>query len=134
MIRIISHGRWVEEFTYCIFYEWVEFPDSGFSFPCNQDGEINFNDMEEAALVNYEKCESGEYEVIYRGLQRYVNRYREPTIGECYSCKREVELSSNTNKCECGRLYNSAGQELVDPKFWGECTGEHPADVKRWLA
>lgn len=134
MIKIISHGRMVEEYTYAIFYEWVEFPLSGFSFDCNQDGEIMFNDFTPEAMENYEKCESGEYEVIYRGLQRYVNRYYEPTVGECYRCKKEVVLQSNTNKCSCGTLYNSAGQELSDPKHWGEETGEHPADVKRWLA
>lgn len=133
MIKIISHGRTVEEFTYSIFYEWVEMPGAGFSFDCNEKGEINFNDMQPEGLANYEKCESGEYAVIYRGLQRYVNRYREPTIGECYSCKREVVLQSNTNQCKCGIYYNAAGQELSDPRHWGEETGEHPADVRRWM-
>ena len=133
MIKIISHGRRVEEFTYSIFYEWVEIPGAGFSFDCNENGDIYFKDFTTAALENYEKCESGEYEVIYRGLQRYVNRYWEPTVGECY-CGKEVVLQSNTNECEhCGRLYNSAGQELSDPKHWGEETGEHPADVRRWM-
>jgi hypothetical protein len=133
MIKIISHCRRVEEYSYSIFYEWVEFPLSGFSFDCNDQGEINFKDMKPEGLANYEKCESGEYEVIYRGLQRYVNRYWEPTVGECY-CKNEVVLNSNTNECsKCGALYNSAGQELSDPKHWGEETGEHPADVRRWM-
>ena len=133
MIKVISHGRMVEEYSYSIFYEWVEFPLSGFSFDCNQDGVIDFNKVTGDGLVNYEKCESGEYEVIYRGLQRSVNRYREPTIGECY-CGKEIVLESNTNECtSCKRLYNGSGQELSDPKNWGEETREHPADVRRWM-
>ena len=132
MINIISHGRTVEEFTYSIFYEWVEFPGSGFSFDCNEHGEINFNEMKPEGLANYEKCENDEYAVICHGLQRYVNRYLEPTIGECY-CGLEIVLQSNTNECSCKRLYNGSGQELADPKHWGEETGEHPADVRRWM-
>ena len=117
-IKIISHGRRVEDAEYYIFYEWAEQLDSGFMFPCNQDGVINFNDMSKTALDRYEKCESGEYEVVYRGLQRMVNRYWEPAIGEC-SCGNEVVLESNTNMCEhCGSYYNMGGQQLRDPRDW----------------
>jgi hypothetical protein len=130
MIKIKSHGRHVEDVEYNIFYEWVEFPDSGFSFPCNQDGEIQMNDLTSEGLENFNKCESGEYEVIYRGLQRLVNRYYEPAIGECH-CGSEVTLSGNSNQCQCGQWYNSAGQQLSDPSHWGEETGEHPRDVMR---
>lgn len=129
-IRIISHGRKVEEFSYFIFYEWVEELDSGFMFPCNEYGEIDFDSMSQEALDNYEKCEVEEYEVVYQGLRRCVNRYWEPAIGECF-CGKEVVLGSNTNQCECGQYYNSIGQELSDPKNWGEETGEHPTDILR---
>jgi len=131
MIEIKSHSRVVEEISHYIFYEWVEQPDSGFHFPCNDQGEINFNEMLQEALAHYEKCESEEYAVIYRGLQRFVNHRKEPSIGICY-CGKEVVLDSGTNECECGNLFNSAGQQLSDPKHWGEETGEHPSDVRRW--
>ena len=134
MIKITSHRNVVEEYNYYIFYEWVEKPLAGFMFPCNQKGEINFNDMSPEALANYEKCESDEYEVIYRGLQREVNRYVEPAVGQCYCGKGEVVLETNTNECPtCGRLYNASGQELTPTRTWGEETGEHPADVRRWM-
>jgi hypothetical protein len=130
-IKIKSHGRRVEEIEYYIFYEWAEQLDAGFMFPCNQDGDINFNEMEQVALDNYDKCESGEYEVVYQGLRRSVNRYWEPAIGEC-SCGHEVVLESNTNQCEaCGSYYNMGGQQLSDPSSWGEETGEHPSDILR---
>ena len=133
MIKIVEHSRMVEEYYYSIHYEWVEFPGSGFSFPCNDQGEINFNEMTPEGLANYEKCESDEYAVIYHGLQREVNRYREPMVGECY-CGTTLVLHTNTNRCpKCGTHYNSTGYELSDPDTWGEETGEHPADVRRWM-
>ena len=132
-IKIISHGRRVEDVEYYIFYEWAEELDSGFMFPCNENGEINFNDMEQVALDNYEKCESGEYEVVYQGLRRSFNRYWEPAIGKC-SCGKEVVLESNTNRCEsCRSYYNMMGQELRDPREWGEETGEHYTDILRGM-
>jgi len=110
----------VEEIEYYIFYEWAEQLDSGFMFPCNQDGDINFDDMDQEALDNYDKCENGEYEVVYQGLQRSINRYWEPTISRC-SCGHEVVLESNTNVCEsCGAYYNMGGQELRHPSQWEE--------------
>tara|TARA_R110000824_G_scaffold243668_1_gene432396 strand:+ start:1166 stop:1462 length:297 start_codon:yes stop_codon:yes gene_type:complete len=51
-------------------------------------------------------------------------------IGRCY-CNREIELSRWTNSCDCGREYNSAGQQLAAREQWGCETGEHPADVAR---
>lgn len=117
-IKIISHRQEVEEFSYYIFYEWAEELNSGFMFPCNQEGIIDFENMEQVALDNYDKCESGEYEVVCQGLQREVNRYSNPAIGQC-SCGAEVALESNTNVCEqCGAYYNMGGQELRDPRHW----------------
>lgn len=129
-IKIISHSRTVEEVEYYIFYEWVEELDSGFSFDCNEHGEIDFENMSPEAMENYDKCESEEYEVVYQGLRRRVHCYREPAIGEC-SCGREVVLERNTNQCECGSYYNSIGQQLTDPRNWGEETGEHYTDILR---
>lgn len=130
-IKIISHIQEKEETSYYIFYEWAEELDAGFMFPCNQDGDIDFNSMSQEALDNYEKCESGEYEVVYHGLRRSVNTYREPAVGEC-SCGKEVVLESNTNQCKsCGSYYNAIGQQLSDPSNWGEETGEHPSDILR---
>jgi hypothetical protein len=129
-IKIISHKRLVEEVDYHIFYEWVEELDAGFMFPCNEHGEIDFDSMSKEALANYEKCDSEEYAVVYRGLQREVNKYTEPAVGEC-SCSKPVTLATNSNQCECGQWYNAMGQQLTDPKEWGEETDEHYTDILR---
>ena len=51
-----------------------------------------------------------------------------PAVGRC-SCGREVVLGGFTNSCECGRDYNSAGQELAPRSQWGEETGESLSDI-----
>ena len=47
------------------------------------------------------------------------------------SSNRAVVLEHFTNACECGRDYDSSGHLLGPRAFWGEETGEHPADVAR---
>lgn len=57
--------------------------------------------------------------------------YRFPAIGQC-DCGAQVELAHFTNCCDrCGADYNSSGQRLAPREFWGEDTGEHPADIAR---
>lgn len=130
-IKILQERRVEEVYSYFIEYRWRDDQGAGFWFDCNQDGDINFNEMSEAAMENYEKCESGEYDVEYLGLQRIVDRIVHPRIGQC-SCGEEVRLEYFTNHCDkCGQYYSSHGQALKDPKYWGEETGEHPADLLR---
>ena len=130
-IKIIQHRQVVEEVSYFIFYEYVEELGAGFMFPCNEHGEIDFDSMSQAALENYEKCDSEEYEVVYQGMQKSTNSYTNPAIGECY-CGEQVELSGNSNQCgKCGSWYNACGQQLTSPENWGEETGEHPSDILR---
>ena len=58
--------------------------------------------------------------------------YRHASIGRC-DCGDEVYLGGFTNTCDrCGADYNSAGQLLAPRCFWGEETGEHPADIARY--
>jgi hypothetical protein len=120
MIRIKSHIREWVEYSYTIFYELVEYPEDGYNFVCDMHGEINFNNLTPQALEDYQKCESDEYAVIYRGLQRHEQRNHEPAIGIC-SCGDEVVLESFTNECTgCNREYNSCGQELTERRLVNE--------------
>lgn len=49
---------------------------------------------------------------------------RSKKIIKC-DCGAELTLfNSWSNGCDCGREYNSAGQELAPRRFWGEETGE----------
>lgn len=46
-------------------------------------------------------------------------------------CGRTIELyaTAYTIECECGREFNTFGQELAPRQFWGEETGESLADI-----
>lgn len=45
-------------------------------------------------------------------------------------CGESVYLVGFTCQCgNCGQYYNSAGQELCDPEYWGEETGESIVDI-----
>jgi hypothetical protein len=59
----------------------------------------------------------------------YGRMVREPAIGECNHCGKEVVLSGFTNTCECGLDYNFSGQELCSRENWGEETNESLSDI-----
>ena len=113
MIKIKSHVLDQVEYSYTIFYELVEYPEDGYHFLCNMQGEINFNDLTPQALEDYEKCMNEEYAVIYRGLTRHEKSIYESAIGIC-GCGQEVELESFENVCACGLKYNQCGQMKGD--------------------
>lgn len=46
-------------------------------------------------------------------------------------CTLEGWRAGGDVDCRCGREYNSSGQLLAARHFWGEETGEHPADIAR---
>lgn len=56
------------------------------------------------------------------------NDTRIPAVGQC-ACGLKVTLRGFTNTCDCGREYNSAGQELAPRAQWGEETGEHWTEI-----
>jgi len=97
----------------------------GVSFPCDKDGNIDFSDLQPAALENLNKALMGEMHFV--GLRAHEWSYQPPRMGRCH-CGEEIYLDHFTNECSCGALYNSSGQELCDPRYWGEETGEHPSE------
>lgn len=46
-------------------------------------------------------------------------------------CGRTIELyvTAYTIECDCGREFNTFGQELADRRYWGEETGESLSDI-----
>lgn len=130
-MKIIRHREIVESVTYSHSFFWKGQPGSGFSFPCNEAGELE--GIHPAGMENLAKCLFGEYcnQVDYDGIEKQEHHYTEPAIGIC-RCGCEVVLDGFTNTCEgCGRDYNMSGQELADRSQWGEETGEHYSDILR---
>lgn len=114
----------------------LEFEDanqrgSGFSFPCDEQGNV-FPLEYEAAKESLAGCLSGKVDgrtMIARGITECSHSHSEPAEGECNRCKRTVVLHGFTNTCECGVDYNMSGQELAPREQWGEETGESLSDI-----
>jgi hypothetical protein len=120
-MTIIRDAQEIIETTYEREFIWRDNPDAGFSFPCDQEG--NLINPNEVSLDKYQKCIKGEYDVIDKGIVKYTRRYRQPAVLLC-SCGLEVELRRFTNTCDCGADYNFAGSLLAPREQWGEETGE----------
>jgi len=129
-MEIVQQAEWKKEVEYTRFYGCAGKSGAGFSFPCNENGEVDLESLHPEARKNYLACNDGTLDVIDHGILKTERRWKEPAIGKCV-CGRTVSLEWFTNHCDCGRLYNWNGTELDDPSTWGEETGEHPADILR---
>lgn len=129
-MEIISQRKRVHVESYMLCFSWRDTPGAGFSFPCDKEGNLTPEAANPDAQANLDKCLSGEYDVIAKGVQDYSYHYTQPKVGKC-SCGKEVSLDHFTNTCECGRDYNSSGTLLAPREFWGEETGESVADILR---
>jgi len=127
-MKIIKSSETKTFTEYSLSFTWKKDSNAGFSFPCDKDGNVPEN-MAEEGKENLRRCQDGTFNVRFDGIQKYSHTYREPAIGEC-ACGEEVSLDGFTNTCEnCGRDYNSCGQELAPRCQWGEETGETAADI-----
>lgn len=131
-MRIISERQKKEGIEYRVAYVWdLAHPNDGFSFPCDKDGKVDVESLAEAARRNYRACTSGQVEgrsIHGPTLESDRWTWREPAVGECEVCQREVILDRATCGCECGADYNAMGQRLAPREQWGHETGEHWSD------
>lgn len=128
-MKIISHRELIESTSYCI--EFRVCGDSSsfrYSFPC--DALENIAPLKPAGQENYDRCvkgfdeRTGETLVRIAGIDERKHSYWRAAVGKCV-CGQNVHLEAFTNTCDCGRDYNSSGQELAVREQWGEETGEH---------
>jgi hypothetical protein len=131
-MRIIRKREQEDRIEHRVAYVWdPDRPNGGFSFPCDQDGKVDVSIMAEPAQRNYLACLSGQVDgcpVYGPTLERDRWTWREPAVGECEVCRREVILDRATCACECGADYNAMGQRLAPREQWGHETGEHWSD------
>lgn len=130
MGKIIRRGERVERVRWYLSFERNDLPGAGFSFPCDQAGNVYRDQMQPAGLESLADCLSGVHDVTAEGVKESRWSFWQPAILLC-DCGREVELDGFTCPCECGRDYNSSGQLLAPRSQWGEETGESLADILR---
>lgn len=124
MIKIIKHREYETITEYYYFFSRDQRGNSGFSIPCNENGEP-FDKWKD----RFDELMEQKDEFVWHGLQERKIDVIHPTIGQCV-CGEEIELSGFTNTCtNCDRDYNSSGQELAPRSQWGEETGESLSDI-----
>lgn len=100
---------------------------SGFSFPCDPEGNVDAF-LPTAARDNFQRVNHAGVAFV-RSVLESVHDYTEPAVGACEACGSEVILDRFTNTCECGADYNGSGQLLAPRDQWGEETGESVGDI-----
>ena len=98
--------------------------NSGFSFPCDANGNVNISNLNPCAARNLNEC-MAHPEKFQDFAKVETNRWRvsDPAHGTC-ECGEEVYLYDEyMGACECpncGRWYNLFGQELNPPSSWAD--------------
>jgi hypothetical protein len=123
VLTITKHGERVESVTYLRSFDYRGHTGWGFSFDCDEAGDVDIASMNPAAAENYHKCMNGEHDVVDRGVIACPHSYWSPAEGRC-ACGETVVLDGDTHgegiDCECGRIYNRGGQLLAPRAQWHE--------------
>ena len=124
MIKILKERHTeVEEYKVVFFQRKGDYAGNGFEYDADAEGNVVFNpEYEKAQRENYERLLTDEdYEAPQVITRRHS--YRVPTLAKCH-CGAEIYLQDEyMGACECpecGRWYSISGQELKDPKYWGD--------------
>lgn len=135
-MKIIQPRKHHREVFLRLAFRSVQSLGCGWSFECDDQGNVDVESLNSAARRNYDICVTGRDEdrdedIRCIGVERNVHSWVEPAIGQC-DCGDEVVLDGFTCTCErCGADYNSSGQRLAPREQWGKETGEHLADILR---
>ena len=100
--------------------------NSGYGFPCDENGNLNREQMTLKAIENYEfaLAHQEEYPYMHNKVEKVVKTYRKPPSGVC-SCGIRIHMFGKgymgAYQCPtCGKWYNAFGQELLPPEMWEE--------------
>lgn len=114
-MKIIRPRNRVESVSYHLFYERRSMPGGGFSFLCDNDGNIigdEFKSQEERVAQARELEAEGTF--FSPSKRATYHSHTEAAIGECEDCGKEVALAYGLdNTCECGANYNMSGSRVI---------------------
>lgn len=109
--------RWDEKIgCFSRSFSWKDDPNAGFGFKCDKDGNIKREELHPLSQANLDFCiaDAGKT-LIDNGVEDYSYIIRHPVVRRC-KCGRELEMygdSMGEVGCDCGRVYNIFGQELI---------------------
>jgi hypothetical protein len=118
-MELLTHFHIEEIVEYRIHFSTS--PGGGYSFDCDEKGNVDVEKLRPEGRANYESLISGAIPTIERPLiQEFCSRVKHYATGKCDECGAIVELSSGEgNDCECGAIYNMSGQRLRPRSQWG---------------
>ena len=122
MIKVEQIDGFEIRTEYRLSYVWRGGTGGGFAFDCDPQGNVDEGEMNPAALENYRKCLSGEYDVIREGVDEYVQRFRLCDCGsgeypERHYDARGIYLTSSCDQCEDEKLGKYRPEVLTDPNY-----------------
>ncbi len=119
-MEMIKESYVETEVYYTYDYNLKKEPGAGFSFSCDEEGNVMLNDMTESS-----------YQYVQEHIERFdgpfvrkhVTKYRHGATIKC-NCEEVFELTNQyygACKCpKCGQWYNLFGQYLTDPECWDQ--------------
>lgn len=123
MATILRQRKQVKVELYHLCFAHVDNPGSGYSFPCDKDGNVKMDKLTIDGERNLRLCQTGEMQppVQPTGVEDLSYYYWEPAIIKC-ACGTHLALEDlMTNSCNrCDRLYNGSGQALAPMHQWEE--------------
>jgi hypothetical protein len=122
MAEFIRNRQRVEHEEFSLHFDSLDIPGAGFGFPCDKDGNVFYDQLQEPARENLKRCLSGLENVGPAQVERYAWTYIEPAAIRCEVCGSEVELDDAfASGCpKCGTEYNGCGQQLAPRSQWGD--------------
>lgn len=132
MPEIIQEARWETGVELRRVFERRSDPSSGYSFPCDEQGEPLPGEMQAAGWRSYFYVLDHPEQYADRGVVKRRWACRHPAIIRC-PCGKAVSLDDAwLNICSCGRDFDGAGNVLAPRSQWGEETGESLAEMMAW--
>lgn len=119
-LKIIKERESKESITYSLEFDYRDDSGGGFTFPCNQQGEILEDKMPQTAIDNYHRC-LRDNRLTLPYVHTHKNHWVEPAVGECVCGEQVVLESQYMGACQCpkcGQWYNIFGQSLIPPEHW----------------
>ncbi len=128
-MRILKPRQHHQHREHRLGFERIGAGGSGYSFRCDEVGQVDEASLSPAARDNYRACVSGRAGVVCTGIEVTEHSWWEPAVGACDICECDVVLGRFTNTCECSADYNASGQLLAPREQWGTETHETVADI-----
>lgn len=118
MLRNLVRGEYKTSVEYAL--EFFFDRNSGFSFPCDEYGNVLPLKSSEAA-ENLEWCRNHPEKFEFIEIRRHKQSWREPDSGTCHCGERVYLVNEYCGACQCprcGQWYNLFGQELLPQEEW----------------